>query len=50
MARLAGRVLVRVEGFLQIYVRVEGFFVIFILWPWGEDEKLNNQGAKTQRL
>jgi len=29
MAQLAGRVLVRLEGFLQIYVRLEGFRVIF---------------------
>jgi hypothetical protein len=32
MAQVAGRVLGRLEGFLQIFVRVEGFFVIFFSW------------------
>jgi hypothetical protein len=50
MAQVAGRGLVRLEGFLTIYVRLEGFWVIFILWQRDTDEKLNNKGAKTQRF
>jgi hypothetical protein len=47
---VAGKGLVRLEVFLQIYVRLEGFSVIFILWQRAEGKKLNNKGAKTQRF
>jgi hypothetical protein len=39
MAQLAGKVLVRVEGFLQIFVRLEGFWVIYFQRRMKGDEK-----------
>jgi hypothetical protein len=43
-------VLVRLEGFWQIYVRLEGFWVIFILWQRDMDKESNNKDAKTRRF